>query len=119
MAKVTVASSLDVRSVKKSESEDLQFIASLIPNGPMLMNKTKMNASDLPEDSQHVNGKTVAADWHKEYPPFAVNDTAAGAEPRAVNTTGTAQSEARALGSSVPVVTALMLMTVGATLVGF
>mmetsp|Transcript_17427 Transcript_17427/g.32885 ORF Transcript_17427/g.32885 Transcript_17427/m.32885 type:complete len:181 (-) Transcript_17427:79-621(-) len=38
------------------------------PNGPALMNMTKMNQDALEKDSRHINGKTVAADWHQEYP---------------------------------------------------
>jgi len=37
-------------------------------NGPAFMNMTKMDQGTLPEDSRHINHKTVSADWHKEYP---------------------------------------------------
>mmetsp|Transcript_40396 Transcript_40396/g.128403 ORF Transcript_40396/g.128403 Transcript_40396/m.128403 type:complete len:166 (+) Transcript_40396:78-575(+) len=38
------------------------------PNGPMLMNLTRMRQRDLPTNSRHINQETVIADWLDEYP---------------------------------------------------
>eukprot|EP00418_Pyrodinium_bahamense_P074193 CAMPEP_0179088718 /NCGR_PEP_ID=MMETSP0796-20121207/40383_1 /TAXON_ID=73915 /ORGANISM="Pyrodinium bahamense, Strain pbaha01" /LENGTH=189 /DNA_ID=CAMNT_0020786255 /DNA_START=62 /DNA_END=629 /DNA_ORIENTATION=+ len=42
--------------------------AEAAPNGPLFMNRTKMDQGTLPEASRHVNGKTETADWFNEYP---------------------------------------------------
>mmetsp|Transcript_4146 Transcript_4146/g.11759 ORF Transcript_4146/g.11759 Transcript_4146/m.11759 type:complete len:167 (+) Transcript_4146:73-573(+) len=41
------------------------------PNGPLLMNRTRMSESTLPVDSRHINGLTVTDDWRQEYPTAA------------------------------------------------
>uniref|UniRef100_A0A7R9ZWT4 Uncharacterized protein n=1 Tax=Pyrodinium bahamense TaxID=73915 RepID=A0A7R9ZWT4_9DINO len=43
----------------------------LRPNGPLLMNLTRMGTGDLPVRSQHVNSYTVTSDWLEEYPVVA------------------------------------------------
>mmetsp|Transcript_94193 Transcript_94193/g.275496 ORF Transcript_94193/g.275496 Transcript_94193/m.275496 type:complete len:175 (-) Transcript_94193:54-578(-) len=40
------------------------------PNGPLLMNLTKMDIAALPRGSRHVDSLTVTADWINEYPQY-------------------------------------------------
>eukprot|EP00421_Protoceratium_reticulatum_P013672 CAMPEP_0168390760 /NCGR_PEP_ID=MMETSP0228-20121227/17639_1 /TAXON_ID=133427 /ORGANISM="Protoceratium reticulatum, Strain CCCM 535 (=CCMP 1889)" /LENGTH=139 /DNA_ID=CAMNT_0008404061 /DNA_START=83 /DNA_END=502 /DNA_ORIENTATION=+ len=42
--------------------------SSVKPNGGLLMNRTVMDQSQLPEDVRHINHKTVTSDWREEYP---------------------------------------------------
>mmetsp|Transcript_62609 Transcript_62609/g.183095 ORF Transcript_62609/g.183095 Transcript_62609/m.183095 type:complete len:128 (+) Transcript_62609:113-496(+) len=51
----------------KAQREALEAQAAM-PNGPLLMNLTKMDAAALPQGSRHVSNATLTADWMTEYP---------------------------------------------------
>merc|ERR1719428_2664596 len=59
------------------------------------MKATKMKDSSLPQESRHVNKKTITADWHAEYP------TEAPAAPPAPKSAAARQSVGLTLGLSV------------------
>mmetsp|Transcript_93687 Transcript_93687/g.201018 ORF Transcript_93687/g.201018 Transcript_93687/m.201018 type:complete len:164 (-) Transcript_93687:75-566(-) len=59
--------------LRKAASVTEGVLAVAKPNGPMLMNLTRMLETGLPEQSRHVNNETVTADWFHEYPPYDGN----------------------------------------------
>merc|ERR1719380_373440 len=77
LALLPLASAVPVPA-KLSRGRDVSFLGgqgaekggavALIPNGPMMMNKTLMDEKDLPVGSRNINGVTEVADWQHESP---------------------------------------------------
>eukprot|EP00427_Karlodinium_veneficum_P017722 CAMPEP_0169137450 /NCGR_PEP_ID=MMETSP1015-20121227/41550_1 /TAXON_ID=342587 /ORGANISM="Karlodinium micrum, Strain CCMP2283" /LENGTH=143 /DNA_ID=CAMNT_0009202305 /DNA_START=45 /DNA_END=476 /DNA_ORIENTATION=- len=74
----TVGSSVSMHSVSSSDAQISKHVAAE-PNGPLLMNKTKMDQDLLGKASKHENAKTMTADWQQEYQPLAIVDQKSGA----------------------------------------
>merc|ERR1719265_2128945 len=66
---------IDARSISQEQA------SAKIPDGPLLMNITRMDEKTLAEDSRHINGKTVTSDWHNEYPQPNVPNVTSEAPP--------------------------------------
>merc|ERR1719433_972655 len=58
------------------QSATTVVMSAAMPNGPLLMNRTRMLASALPVGSRNSN-TTVVADWQNEYPVAPLGQAAA------------------------------------------